>query len=76
MSDKRRRLERLETLVPEAEDPEAAAASEEVRWALDRVALLRVRQRVAPCDLVAETEGDERALVIFESLRSARRGGG
>jgi len=69
MNDKRRRLERLEALVPKAEDPEAAAACEEVRWALDRVALLHYQQGVAADDLEPETVKDERTLAIFGALR-------
>jgi hypothetical protein len=65
-----RRLEKLEALMPETENPsEYAATHEMIRRALDRIALLRVRQGVAAEDLNLETEEDREACAIFEALR-------
>jgi hypothetical protein len=61
-------LEKLEALMPEPENPDATATHEMIRWALDRIALLRVRQGVAAEDLNLETEEDREAWAIFEAL--------
>ena len=67
-----RRLERLEALAADTGNPDAAAAHERIRWALDRVALLRYRQGVAVEELNLETGEDREAFAVFEALRGER----
>jgi hypothetical protein len=76
MSSHKRRLERLENLLGPVESPNEAA-HEKIRRALDRVALLRYRQRGAVDDLSLESEEDREAWAIFDAARKqAERGRG
>jgi Asp-tRNA(Asn)/Glu-tRNA(Gln) amidotransferase A subunit family amidase len=77
MSSHKRRLERLEDLIGPPARPDATAAHEKIRRALDRVAALRRRQGVAVEDLSLETDEDREAWAIFDAVRKqATRGEG
>lgn len=82
MSSLKRRLDRLGTsLQPTERTMEAGghlpAEHEAIRSALDRVALLGHRQRVAVDDLSLESDEDREAWAIFDAGRKrAQRGEG
>ena len=67
-----RRLEALEECVGSLENPYAAARRTKVIWALNRMAQLRVRQRVPWDEIVLETEEDREAWGICEAMRERR----
>jgi len=68
MGSLERRLEALEGRIEPPEDAHAADRRKRIREALNTVARLRVRQGVAACDVVPETEDERRACADFEAL--------
>ena len=77
MSNLRRRLDRLGASLQPTERLMEKGGHEEIRRALDRVALLRHRQGVAADDLSPESEEDRQAWAIFDAGRKqAERGEG
>jgi hypothetical protein len=75
-SRNQRRLERLEALVGEPEHQHSRAKHEKIRGALDRVAILRHRQRVAADDLSLQSDEDRFSWAIFDAARKQAEGGG
>jgi hypothetical protein len=76
MSRYKRRLERIEDLLGPLESPDSSDAHEKIRRALDRVALLRHRQRVAADDLSLQSDEDRFSWAIFDAARKYAEGGG
>jgi hypothetical protein len=77
VSRHKQRLERLVDLMGPVESPDSSDAREKIRRALDRIALLCYRQRVAADDLRLESDEDREAWRIFDAGRKqAERGEG
>jgi hypothetical protein len=74
-SHNQRRLERLEDLLGPVESPDAHA-HDKIRRALDRIARLRYRQRVAADDLSLQSDEDRFSWAIFDAARKQAEGGG
>jgi hypothetical protein len=75
-SSNQRRLDRLESLVSTGAgcpSKENEAAHKRIREVLDRVVVLRRRQRVGPFEIVPETPGDVEVLAIFWALAERAR---